>query len=170
MRKITAICALLLAAVCISNAQDKKNEAPKSPRVRAENAIAKIEYGQPSKRGRVIFGELVPYGKVWRTGANMSTDLTVNTDVLLGGKLLKKGTYAVFTIPGEKEWTIIVNSKPHQKGAFEYEENKDKNVLEIKASVQHTTSVTEKFTISFEGEQMIFSWDTVRVPVSLKKK
>jgi hypothetical protein len=61
------------------------------------------------------FGELVPYGQVWRTGANMSTDITFKTDVLFGGKEVKKGTYSIFTIPEEKEWTIILNSQPKQK-------------------------------------------------------
>jgi hypothetical protein len=118
----------------------------------------------------VIFGSLVPYDKIWRTGANGSADLTVNTDVLLGGKLLKKGTYSVFTIPGKTEWTIIVNSKPGQKGASEYEDNKDKNVLEVKARVVESGDVLEKFTISFEKQSMVFGWDQVRVPVSLVKQ
>jgi len=170
MRKITVLCALLLTTVFLANAQDKKSGPPKSPRVTAQNDIAEISYGQPSKRGRVIFGDLVPYGKIWRTGANKSTDLTVKTDVLFAGKPLKKGTYAVFTIPGEKEWTIILNSKTKQNGAFDYEKNKDKNVLEVTAKVNNVSDVLEKFTISFENDNMVFGWDKVRVPVSLKKQ
>jgi hypothetical protein len=160
----------MLTTAFMATAQDMKKEAPKSPRVTAKSDIAEISYGQPSKRGRVIFGSLVPYDKIWRTGANGSADLTVNTDVLLGGKLLKKGTYSVFTIPGKTEWTIIVNSKPGQKGASEYEDNKDKNVLEVKARVVESGDVLEKFTISFEKQSMVFGWDQVRVPVSLVKQ
>lgn len=170
MRKLMVLSMMLLTTAFMATAQDMKKEAPKSPRVTAKNDIAEISYGQPSKRARVIFGELVPYGEIWRTGANMSTDLTVNTDVLFGGKPLKKGTYAVFTIPGKEEWTIILNSKAGQKGASEYEDNKDKNVLEIKAPVVQAGDVMEKFTISFEKEQLVFGWDQVRVPVSLVKQ
>lgn len=170
MRKLMVLSVMMLTTAFMVTAQDMKKEAPKSPRVTAKSDIAEISYGQPSKRGRVIFGKLVPYGEIWRTGANMSTDLTVNTDVLFGGKPLKKGTYALFTIPGKDEWTVILNSKAGQKGAFEYEENKDKNVLEIKVPVTRATDVMEQFTISFEKDAMVFGWDQVRVPVSLVKQ
>ena len=170
MKKIAAFCTMFLAVAVMATAQDGKKPAPKSPRVTAKSELAEIGYGQPSKNGRVIFGELVPYGKVWRTGANMSTDLEVKTDVIFGGKELKKGTYAVFTIPGENEWTIILNSKPAQHGASEYEKNKDKNVLEVKAPVEKTASVQEKFTIFFDADNLVFNWDNVVVKVPLVKK
>jgi hypothetical protein len=170
MRKFIALSAMFLATTFAANAQDAKKEPPKSPRVTAKSDIAEISYGQPSKRGRVIFGELVPYGQVWRTGANMSTDLTVHEDVLFGGKELKKGTYAIFTVPGPETWTIIVNSKPGQRGASEYEANKDKNVIEVTAPVTKSTSVEEKFTISFEPGNLVFSWDDVVVKVPFAKK
>ncbi len=101
MKKIAAFCTMLLASGMMLQAQETKKEAPKSPPASAKNAIAEVSYSQPSKRGRVIFGELVPYGEIWRTGANMSTDLTVKTDVMFGGQELKAGTYSVFTIPGK---------------------------------------------------------------------
>ena len=170
MKKIAAFCTMLMATAVMATAQETHKEAPKSPRVTAKNNIAEISYGQPSKRGRVIFGELVPYGEVWRAGANMSTDLTVNKDVLFGGRELKKGTYAVFVIPEESEWTIVLNGKAKQKGASEYEENKDKNVLEVKAPVEKSDAIQEKFTIGFEEEDMTFRWDGVVVKVPLTKK
>lgn len=170
MRKLMVLSVMMLTTAFMATAQDMKKDAPKSPRVTAKSDIAEVSYGQPSKRGRVIFGELVPYGKIWRTGANKSTDLTVKADVLFGGKPLKKGTYSVFTIPGKEEWTIILNSKAGQKGAFEYEANKDKNVLEVKVPVVKSNDVMEKFTISFEKQSMVFGWDQVRVPVSLVKR
>jgi hypothetical protein len=171
MRKIAAFCTMLMAtAVMTTSAQEAKKEAPKSPPATAKNNIAEVSYSQPSKRGRVIFGELVPYGQVWRTGANASTDITFKTDVLFGGKEVKKGTYAIFTIPEEKEWTIILNSQPKQKGAFEYEANKDKNVLEVKAPVQTIAKEQEKFLIGFEGNNLTFTWDKTKVAVPLKKK
>ncbi len=166
MKKIAAFFTMFLATVVMAFAQD----APKSPRVTASNDFAEISYGQPSKRGRVIFGELVPYGKVWRTGANMSTDLVLKSDAVLGGKKLKKGTYAIFTIPEKDQWTIIVNSQPAQRGASEYEANKKKNVAEVKAPVEKTATVKEEFTISFEPGFMVFNWDDVLVKVPFEKK
>ena len=161
---------LFMMTASAQDAKDAKKEPPKSPLTSAKNNIASVSYSQPSKRGRVIFGELVPYGKVWRTGANKSTDITFNTDVMFGGKEVKKGTYALFTIPEEKEWTVILNSVTKQSGAFDYDKNKDKNVLEIKASVTAISSEQEKFTISFKGNNMIFTWDKTSVSVPLKKK
>ncbi len=165
---------MLMAAFMMTasaqDAKDAKKEPPKSPLTSAKNNIASVSYSQPSKRGRVIFGELVPYGKVWRTGANKSTDVTFNTDVVFGGKEVKKGTYALFTIPEEKEWTVILNSVPAQSGAFDYDKNKDKNVVEIKAPVTSISSEQEKFTISFKGNDMVFTWDKTSVAVPLKKK
>lgn len=171
MRKIAAFCTMLMAtAVMTASAQETKKEAPKSPPATAKNKIAEVSYSQPSKRGRVIFGELVPYGQIWRTGANMSTDVTFNTDVVFGGKEVKKGTYSIFTIPEEKEWTVILNSQTKQKGSSEYEANKDKNVLEVKAPVTAMATEQEQFKIGFEGNNMTFSWDKTKVAVSLKKK
>lgn len=141
---------------------------PKSPRVEVAGTNVKVAYGQPSKNGREIFGALVPYGQVWRTGANKSTDITFEKDATFGGKKVKAGTYALFTIPGEKEWTVILNSVTGQSGAFEYDKNKDKNVLEVKAPVQATASVQEKFTITLPKNAVVFEWDKTKVSVPLK--
>lgn len=174
MRKIVLFSALLLAGASLpafaQEAQQATAALPKSPRVTAKNSFAEIGYGQPSKRGRVIFGELVPYGQVWRTGANMSTDITFKSDVVFGGKIVKKGTYALFTIPGEKEWTVILNGKPGQRGSSEYEENKSANVVEVKAPVERLMPVQEEFLINFEGNSLVFKWDDTKVSVPLKKK
>ena len=170
MRKIAAICTMFLATSFMATAQDAKKEAPKSPPATAKNAIAEVSYSQPSKKGRVIFGDLVPYGEVWRTGANMSTDITFKSDVMFGGKEVKKGTYSIFTIPQEKEWTVILNSQAKQKGASEYEANKDKNVVEVTVPVQKNSSVQEAFLISLEKKDLVFTWDEVKVMVPLSKK
>ena len=171
MKKIAMFCSMLMAAFMMTaSAQEAKKEAPKSPLVSASNKIASVSYSQPSKRDRVIFGELVPFGAIWRTGANMSTDITFKTDVIFGGKEVKKGTYSIFTIPEANEWTVILNSVTAQKGSSEYEQNKEKNVVEVKAPVVATTNVQEKFTISFKGDNINFNWDKTSVSVPLKKK
>lgn len=142
--------------------------APKSPRVSAEGTNVKVEYGQPSKRGRVIFGELVPYGEVWRTGANKSTDITFAKDVTFGGKKVKAGTYALFTIPGQKEWTVILNSQPGQSGAFDYPKTKDKNVAEVKVAANNSAPEAEKLTISAPAGKLVIHWDKTEVSVPVK--
>src|SRR5690606_13228366 len=116
MKKITSLLSLLLAATLVTTAQDKK-DAPKSPAGTAKNEYASLTYNRPYIKDRVIFGDLVPYGEVWRTGANMSTDITFKKDVLIDGQELKAGTYALFTIPQEDHWTVIFNSVPKQRGA-----------------------------------------------------
>lgn len=143
-------------------------QAPKSPRVTAEGANVEVAYGQPSKKGRVIFGELVPYGQVWRTGANKSTDITFKKDVTFGGKKVSAGTYALFTIPGEKEWTVILNSQPAQGGAFEYEKTKAKNVAEVKVAAKNNAPEAEKLTISVPAGKLVIHWDKTEVSVPMK--
>ncbi len=144
---------------------------PKSPRINAESKFIKVAYGQPSKRGRVIFGPdgLEPYGKVWRTGANQATEITFTKDVKFGGKPVKAGTYTLFTIPNEKEWTIILNEQLGQFGAFEYDKYKEKNVLETTVPAKKLSSPVEKLTITPSDKDLKIEWDqtSVLVPVSM---
>lgn len=136
-----------------------------------EKAIIKITYSRPQKNGREVFGKLVPYGKVWRTGANEAPEIKFYQDIELAGKKVKAGSYALFTIPGEKEWTIILNSDLDYWGAFSY---KDKNdVLRINAPATGLNTGVENFTIQFEnkGEKqgvMKIAWDKTVVEVPFK--
>lgn len=144
-------------------------QAPKSPRVTAEGNNVKVSYGQPSKRDRVIFGELVPYGQVWRTGANESTEITFAKDATFGGKPVKAGSYALFTIPGKSEWTFILNSEVKQPGAFKYNETKAKNVLEVTVPAGSVSGdPVEKLTITLPSGKLVLEWDKTRVEVPVK--
>ncbi|MEQ1503566.1 MAG: DUF2911 domain-containing protein [Myxococcota bacterium] len=91
-----------------------------------------VTYSSPGKRGRTIWGELVPYGEVWRTGANAATAFETTGDVTIGGTLVPAGKYAVFTIPGKDEWTLILNKGAEQWGAFEYDKTLD--VVQVKVA------------------------------------
>ncbi len=93
-----------------------------------------IEYSRPGIKNRKIFGDLVPYGKLWRTGANAATKVTFADDVKIAGKDLPAGTYALFTIPGEDEWTIIFNKNPNQSGTANYKEEEDALRVQIKSN------------------------------------
>lgn len=140
---------------------------PKSPRVTATGDHVEIGYGQPSKNGRNIFPGLEAYGKVWRAGANKSTDITFKKDATFGGKKVKAGTYSLFIIPNEKEFTVILNSVPAQPGAAEYDKNKDKNVAEVKVPRQKTAATVEKLTYSFPKGALQFEWDDTKLSVPL---
>ncbi|WP_296705856.1 DUF2911 domain-containing protein, partial [Algoriphagus sp.] len=90
-----------------------------------EEAIAKAYYSRPNKSERIVFGGIVPFGKVWRMGANEAVEFKAFKDIKIGGESLKAGTYSMFAIPGENEWTIILNSDLDYWGAFQYNESKD---------------------------------------------
>ncbi len=134
-----------------------------------ESTYVKVTYGRPHKKGREIFGELVPYGKVWRTGANEATEITFTNDVLINGKRLKAGTYTIFTIPEKDKWTVIFNSDLGQWGAYNY--NPDKNVLEIEAEVSELDITYEPFTIEFQLQddeaELIMMWDKTKVSFTI---
>ena len=148
-------------------AQERK--APKSPNVTNESTNISVTYGQPSKNGRVIFGGLEKYGKVWRTGANAATEITFRKDVNFGGTAVKAGTYTLYTVPNETEWTVILNPELKQFGAFGYDKIKDKNVAEVKVPVTRLNTPEEKLIIrSNDDKELIISWDDVLVRVPLK--
>lgn len=136
-----------------------------------QKAILKIYYSRPQKKDRDIFGKKVAFGKVWRSGANEANEMKVYQDITLGGKRLSAGTYSLFTIPGEKEWTIIVNSELDYWGAYSYQEEKD--VLRVTAPVKSLSEVVESFSIRMEetGDNtavLRIGWDQtmVEVPVT----
>jgi len=129
-----------------------------------------IDYSRPSARGRKIFGGLVPFGEVWRTGANEATKITFGAEVTFGGQLVPAGTYALFTIPGEKEWTVILNKVSGQWGAYTYDAKND--LLRIQASPTHLAEPIETFLISLadmkdDGASLTFAWESTRVSVKL---
>jgi hypothetical protein len=109
-----------------------------------------------------VWGELVPYGKVWRTGANEATTVTIPSDMKVEGSLLPAGKYSLFTIPGEEEWEIIFNSVWDQWGAYNYDSSKD--VLRFKVRAQKSKELMEDFTISVsENGTFVIGWEYVRV-------
>lgn len=134
-----------------------------------------ITYGRPSVRGRDIFGpdttSLVPFGQVWRLGANEATTLTVSAPVRVAGQPLAAGTYAVFAIPGAAEWTFVFNRVAAQWGAFRYDAAQD--ALRVTAAPQAFPHSVEMFDIGFDnvsetGATLTFTWDRVRVPVRIE--
>lgn len=165
MKKILVLL-LGLASVYNLSAQEKR----KSPKVEVNQTIGEakvaITYGQPSMKGRDIFGGLVPYGKVWRTGANEASVLEISAAMSIDGKEIPAGKYALFTIPGEESWTIILNSIHSQWGAYNYDESKD--VLRVKTK-SYSVDSTEAFKISISEEGKVeLKWAETGVSFTLK--
>jgi hypothetical protein len=132
-------------------------------------AEIEIVYCQPQRKGRVIFGGLVPYGEVWRTGANEATTFSVDREITFGGQRLAAGTYGLFTVPAKESWTVILNENADQWGAFDYDAGMD--VLRVEAPVEELGIGLEYFTIALddasEGADLLFRWDTTSVVVPL---
>ena len=139
----------------------------KSPHETVEGNGIKVTYGRPYKKGRDIFGGLEQLGKVWRTGADEATQITFSKDVNFGGKPVKAGTYTLFTIPEKTEWTVILNSQLGQWGAYDYDKNKDKDVIHVKVPVKNLDKPIEQLTIRFKGSDMIIEWDRTQVAVPI---
>lgn len=150
-------------------AQDKA--ARPSPPVQVSQKVGEttvtISYGQPSIKGRKVWGELVPYGQVWRTGANEATTFEVDKDVKIEGMTLAAGKYGFFTIPNENEWTIIFNKVPNQWGAFKYDEKQD--TLRVKVKPKKSSKFNEKlmYAVSSKGTVGIL-WENVEVDFNVK--
>jgi len=130
-----------------------------------------ITYSRPGVKGREIFGRLESYGAVWRTGANAATKITFDTPIKFGGQEVAAGTYALFTIPGEEAWTVILNSVADQWGAFTYDESKD--VLRVSAQPRVLAEPVESLLIWFndlrdESATLNISWENVSVAVPIQ--
>ena len=138
---------------------------------RFKDAYIKITYSQPQKRGREIFGKLVPYGEVWRTGANEATEITLTRNIQVNNQILPAGTYSIFTIPGPEKWTIIFNADVGLWGAYNYVQRLD--VMRFDIPVQQNDVIdSEAFTMVFDSENetadLVITWDNVKVTIPFK--
>ncbi|MEO6489966.1 MAG: DUF2911 domain-containing protein [Ferruginibacter sp.] len=134
-------------------------------------AVARVIYSRPNKNGRIIFGELIEYGKVWRLGANEATEIEFYQNVKIGSTKVKKGTYTMYAIPATDKWTIIVNKETDTWGSFKYDIKKD--LLRIDLPVEKQSEVAESFVMFFDkatnGISLQIIWDDIKVslPISL---
>ncbi len=132
----------------------------------------KTDYSSPRMKGRKIYGDLVPYGQVWRTGANEATTFVTSSDVMVGGKHVPAGSYTIFTIPNADKWTLIINKKTGEWGIpYKYEGDE---LGRVDMKVSKLPSPVENFTISYEksgnGCTMNLDWETTRASVGITAK
>ena len=146
-----------------------------SPRQKVEQQFSMskitVDYGRPGVKGRKIFGDLVPFGKVWRLGANSSTKITFEQSVNFGGKTVSAGTYGLFVIPTEKEWKVILNKDSQQWGAYTFDEKQ--NVVDVTIPVQKLAEKQEWFVIELNpvddnSVNLVMKWDFTKVELPLK--
>lgn len=176
--KIIVIVVLAFVAIGVVGFNILKTQTKKhSPEIHTSKTVDQAQisvvYSSPSKKGRTIFGELVPFGKVWRTGANEATVFTTTKDVMIGDKVLKEGEYSVWTIPNAENWTVIFNSEIPGWGVdFDQnaKHNAENDVLRADFPVEKTDMVKESFEIAIDEEpaSLCFNWDNVRVNVPIK--
>lgn len=165
---------LVLASAAPATAQERGNDEPRtSPNAAVSQTIGTTEvrltYGRPHVNGRTVFGELVPYDEVWRTGANEATTFSVSSDVTIEGEPLSAGTYSLYTIPGTETWTIIFNNVANQWGTS-YDQGKDALRVEV---TPESASSREMMTFLFENVTdtsgtCVLHWADVRVPFEIQ--
>ncbi len=175
-KRITLLALLVVFAASFALAQQDKSKRPSPP----EQAMCKfsdgkgvnVDYSSPRAKGRKIFGGLVPYGEVWRTGANEATTFVANTDLNVGGKDVPAGNYTIFTVPNQDKWTLIVNKKTGEWGIpYKYESDE---LARTDMKVEKTSSPVENFTISFDqsGDSCVMhlDWENTRASVAVSEK
>jgi len=166
MRKALLFALTLCLASTLSFSQQDKSKRPSPPATAScklsDGATITIDYSSPRAKGRTIFGGLVPFGKVWRTGANEATTFVTSADVTVGGSAVPKGSYTLYTIPEKDHWTVIINKQTGQWGT-EYDQSKDLGRVELKA---HTLAAPQEvMSISFDdvkkdSAELHIRWET----------
>ncbi|KAA5534863.1 DUF2911 domain-containing protein [Taibaiella lutea] len=151
--------------------QDMKLPAPSPTTVIKQDfstSSIEITYSRPSMRGRKIFGDLIPFGQVWRTGANAATKISFGEDVMLAGQPLKAGTYALYTTPGENSWKVIINKGISNWGVSGFDEKDD--VIQFDVPAKKTAEAVQSFTIAIDNLNgnkcdLVLSWENTKVTI-----
>jgi len=176
MRKAIVAVSVLSLALALSvmslRAQQDKSKRP-SPPAQATLDLGggksvTIDYSSPRVKGRKIFGELVPFGQVWRTGANEATTFVNTADVVVGGTTVPAGSYTLFTVPNKDKWVLIISKKTAEWGTDYAGPSSDLARIDMHAST--LSSPVENFTISFDKGALNIDWDTTRASVPVAKK
>jgi len=174
-KKLTLAVSLLLVFVTLSPAQNKEDKSkrpspPGTAEVSLKGKTITIDYSRPSMRGRKIMGELVPYGEVWRTGANEATTLTTPVDLNIGGTKVPAGKYTLWTLPSAGTWKLIINKQTGQWGT-NYDEKQDFARVDMQKS--ELSEPVEQFTISFDKRvedtaDLVMKWEKTSVSILVK--
>ena len=158
------VCLLVSTVSWAQNDNAQKPSPPAEATGKVGDATVTVNYSSPAVKGREIWGGLVPYGKVWRAGANEATTFSVDKDVMVEGKALPAGTYSFYTIPGEDEWTVIFNKTAKQWGTV-YDEKQD--ALRVTAKPQPTSSMNERLGYEVTDDGLVLRWEKLELPIAI---
>jgi Protein of unknown function (DUF2911) len=176
LRMLGGVLSLVLLCTFAVAAQQDKSKRPSPPaqatwNLGGEKSVT-IDYSSPRAKGRKIYGELIPFGQVWRTGANEATTLVTPVDLIIGSTTVPAGSYTIFTIPNKDKWTLIISKKTGEWGTDYPGQANDLARVDMKVSA--LPSPVENFTISFEkagsGANLNIDWETTRASVMVSKK
>src|SRR5579863_550856 len=179
MRKMFAFLAIMTSLAILApagRAQQDKSKRPSPPAAADckfhDGKTVHVDYSSPRMKGRKIFGDLVPYGKVWRAGANEATTFVTDTNLTVGGKDVPAGSYTLFTVPAQDKWTLVISKKTGEWGEPYPGEGDD--LVRVDMKVSQLPSKLENFTISYEpsngGCTMNLDWDMTRASVDIVEK
>ena len=172
-RSAVLVVLVMIAIASVACAQQKPASPPGEASVTfADGKTVTIQYSRPSMRGREIFGGLVPYDKVWRTGANAATSLKTDVDLNIGGSNVPAGSYTLYTLPGANAWKLIINTQTGQWGT---EYNQGQDLARVDMKVTQRSSPLEQFTISFDktsgdSATLKLEWANTVAAVDVKEK
>lgn len=164
--KHTFFAIVMTMATAFVGAQEKKASPAETATGKIKGANVTINYGSPSVKGREIWGGLVPFGKIWRAGANESTTIITDKDLTIEGKVLPAGKYSFFVVPQKDVATVIFNSATGLKGTNGYNEKDD--VLRVGVKPIATSTKTEKLVYKINKDNITLSWDNWDIPIRIK--
>lgn len=170
---LLSLFAIILSTLSLSAQSGEKIESPKMTTTgKIGEANVSITYGSPSVRGRKIWGKLVPFDKVWRTGANEVTQIETDKALTIEGKRLAKGKYSIYTIPGESDWKVIFNSEIGQWGTIGHTgkttRKSNKDVLIVTVKSKKAPKLAESLIFQINKDEIILAWENLVLPISVK--
>jgi hypothetical protein len=171
-KRIALVIGLIFTLSVFAACQGKPSPAASASCDLGGGKTIKTDYSSPRVKGRKIYGDLVPFGQVWRTGANEATTFVTSSDVVVGGKTVPAGSYTIFTVPSADKWTLIINKKTGEWGIpYKYESDE---LARVDMRVSKLPAPVENFTISYEksgnGCTMRIDWETTRASVDISTK
>ena len=171
-KTIATLTAIAACAATVAQGQEQRKSPHETVKATIDGAIITVEYGRPSMKGRKVMGELVPFGKVWRTGADEATTLTTDKELQIGGTIVPAGKYTLYTLPGETDWQLIVNKQTGQWGT-EYDEKQDLGRVPLKKTA--TSAPVEQLTLSVDknpagGGMLRIAWENTALtaPITVR--
>lgn len=160
-----AFCLLLSVASCAQNDPAKRPSPAATASGQIGDATVTVMYSSPAVKGRTIWGDLVPYGEVWRAGANEATTVEFSKDVTVEGQPLAAGKYSFYAMPGEDEWTVIFNKATGQWGT-KYNEQED--AVRVQVKPVKSADMHEQLTYKVNDNGLVLQWENLEVPIAIK--